>query len=313
MTPRTPHHAFLKHTVGWIGALFLAACGSTEGTTQDPLVTASDTLGTATDIAHAPELEGLMNGAAIGQGTALPTDLEAFRCDPSPQVTYTQVCGRSFPSSIHASWTSCAPRFGGPRGGDRQGPRGDGAFGSSGTVDITIQISASPADCSAGVVLTFTKTTTFNITRTGPRGSFSNGGTTTSTSARAPGAPTFTESTTVDTTRTRKDASGAVVRNVHLTGTLMTAFDRSSGTPSRTMNGTLDAQLSDGTTGTITLTNVTRSAGCHWPTAGTISRTRDGTTHTLVFGPACGEATLDGKTIPLRFGHHGAPGRHRRQ
>ena len=45
---------------------------------------------------------------------------------------------------------------------------------------------------------------------------------------------------------------------------------------------------------------------CPWPTAGTLERVAaDGTTHTLVYGPDCGSATLDGSVIQLPQRGHG--------
>lgn len=40
---------------------------------------------------------------------------------------------------------------------------------------------------------------------------------------------------------------------------------------------------------------------CRWPTSGSVIRTdADGTVHTLTYGPACGQATLDGQDISLQ-------------
>src|SRR5262249_13389413 len=122
---------------------------------------------------------------------------------------------------------------------------------------------------------------------------------------------TFDESTGIDVTRAVKDVSGKTTRDVHLTGTIATAFDRSSGAPTRTLNGTLDAQFSDGAIGAITLANVVRRRGCHFPLSGTATRTlSSGASHTLVFGPNCGGATLDGKSISLHVHHRGHKGHH---
>jgi hypothetical protein len=178
-------------------------------------------------------------------------------------------------------------------------------------VDIQQQITTDPAgSCAAGVKIVISEQSTFQITRTRPDGaSIAVQGTASSTSTRDPAASTVSKQTTTDTTRTTTDASGSV-QSVHVTGSLSVVIDRSSGTPVRTVNGTVHAAYSDGTTSSVTLTDVVRSASCPWPVSGTIVRTAaDGTTHTLVFGPSCGEATLDGSAVTLAearpCGHRG--------
>ncbi|HYO56203.1 hypothetical protein [Archangium sp.] len=57
-----------------------------------------------------------------------------------------------------------------------------------------------------------------------------------------------------------------------------------------------------GTQGTVTLENIVRPPRnvCPWPTSGTLSRASgDGQSHTLVFGPECGTAMLDGTAVQL--------------
>jgi hypothetical protein len=289
----------------------VAACSQGDEQPLDPAVTASETLATAADTVHAPELAGLMDGLASAQGAGIPGGQELFRCDPNPQITYIEVCGKSFPSSIHASWTWCAGRGGSAQGGDPRriaGERNHPRFDSSGTVDITTTVTPSSADCGQGTVLSFAKTTNFQITRGGDKGGMTISGSSTATSQRQLGEMTFTESNRLDITRAATGANGVAGREVHLTGTVTTAFDRSSGAATRTLNGTLSAQFGDGTTGTILLANLVRERGCHFPTSGTVTRTlANGTSHELAFGPACGQATLDGKAISL-FGHGGKHG-----
>ncbi|WP_147443483.1 hypothetical protein [Corallococcus sicarius] len=70
-------------------------------------------------------------------------------------------------------------------------------------------------------------------------------------------------------TRTRTDASGAVVKSVRLTGELSVAF--SSDTPRvRTIDGAYTETVLDGSQGTVTLSGIVRPSRdvCPWPTGG---------------------------------------------
>jgi hypothetical protein len=187
-------------------------------------------------------------------------------------------------------------------GGPRFGP-------SSGTVDIEYKYSA-PDDCSS---VEQAQSVTFQVSRTGEDGSVSTVQGTSSSSATLIGdAPPRTKATQADVTRSRTDASGAVESSVHLTGAITVAFS-SDTPPTRTVNGSYTEAQLDGTTGTVTLENLVRPPRnvCRWPTSGTLTRaSSDGTTHTLVFGPDCGTATLDGTAVELP--DHGAPGTGRR-
>ena len=130
-------------------------------------------------------------------------------------------------------------------------------------------------------------------------------GTTTSIAELGAGGPE-TKTTQLDVTRSFDDGSNDG-KSMHLTGTVTVSFGDSSGSLARTLNGTLQAELSDGNSATIQITDLVRSAPwvCPWPTSGTVTRTgADGTVHTLVYGPACGHATLDGSDITM----HGPPG-----
>lgn len=187
-------------------------------------------------------------------------------------------------------------------GGPRFGP-------SSGTVDIAYDYKAAE-DCST---VQQDQSVTFQLSRTGEDGSVSTVQGTTSSSATLNGeAPPQTKATQADVTRSRTDASGSVVSSVHLTGSMTVEFS-SDTPPTRTVNGSYTEAYLDGTTGTVTLENIVRAPRnvCRWPTAGTLTRaSADGTTHTLVFGPDCGTATLDGTAVELP--DHGAPGTGRR-
>lgn len=193
---------------------------------------------------------------------------------------------------------------GGPGGGSGMGPRGGP---SSGVVDIVNTYQA-PADC-AGTV-TAKEVVTFQIDRTLPNGDLETAqGTTTSTTLVTPGVGPQSKSAVIDVTRTVHDAAGTVLHSVQLSGTHQVAFSGGP-PPSRTVNGTMTATFLDGTQGQVTLTDVVRPPRqvCPWPISGTLVRTApDGTSHTLVYGPKCGDATLDGSAVQ-RPNHGPGPG-----
>ena len=125
---------FTKHRAALAGLLGAALCGcgaaaGSSGATSTSAATES-ALSTAHDASDAPELADVLTQLSAG-----PRDegIEAFRCDPNPTVTTVQVCGHSFPATLHFEWTSCAnPR--GPQanpqcmGGQGGQPPGDGGL-----------------------------------------------------------------------------------------------------------------------------------------------------------------------------------------
>ncbi|HZI11517.1 MAG TPA: hypothetical protein VE153_14135 [Myxococcus sp.] len=312
----------------WLGALALtvgamtAGCGSEQAATGTSATeTVSEAVESASDSSDAVEVSDLLRG----MDRLRPRAVEGFHCDSSPDITYVDVCGKSLPATVHLEWTECAApeRPGGGRGGGRgggmpppppaggepgttygKGGPGGGGRGprggpSSGTVDITSTYEA-PADCAGAV--TQSQTVTFEISRTHADGEVSTtAGTTSSVAELVDGAPPRNKSTQADVTRTHKDAAGEVIRSVHLTGAMSTAFS-SDTPPVRTTDGSYSEEFHDGTTGTVTLAGIVRPPRnvCPWPTGGTLTRaTSDGATHVLAFGPECGDATLDGATVSL--------------
>jgi len=321
------------------GALTSGCTG--DNSTEDPTTQVSQAVEAASDSSDAVEVSSLMRGMNALRSEAV----EGFHCDASPDITYVDVCGKSLPATVHLEWTDCASpgrREGGghrggmpPSGGEALPPPPSGSettragqpvsgspatgtpppesqmcggprFGpSSGTVDIAYAYTAAE-DCSGAVQQN--QSVTFQISRTAEDGASSTVQGTTSSSATLVGeAPPQQKSTQADVTRTHTDASGAVVSSVHLTGTMSVEFS-SDTPPTRTVNGSYTEAFLDGTQGTVTLENIVRAPRnvCRWPTSGTLTRaTSDGQTHTLVFGPDCGTATLDGTAVELP--DHGAP------
>jgi hypothetical protein len=257
---------------------------------------------TANDMASAPDLAGMMLGAT--RPPRIPDGLEGFRCDATPTVTETQICGHSYPSTIALDWTTC----------DAHPPRGSfdrsaGVMGSSGTVNLTNSITTDPPDsCQQATTVKFARSTTLDITTTASDGTREIAGTASTSSTRDTTARSFTNSETYDLTTTDKDATSAVVKTRRINGTFQTVFADTAGVLDRTINGTAAVTV-DGVTQTVTITNLLRAAflGCRWPTSGTIVLTSAGTSHTLELGTTCGAATLDGTaiTLPTRTIGHG--------
>lgn len=280
------------------------------GLQEDATASAAEAIEPASNATDSPEMVGLMDGLIGGpeMGAA-----EGFRCDSTPQVTNVTVCDKQFPSEIHLDWTSCSLQPPPPPPGTDTSslppPPPPRMFegSSAGAVDVTLQVTLDPSTtCGEGEQFQLSESTTFSVQRTGPMGhTMSASGNTTSIAELGAGGPE-TKTTQLDVTRSFDDGSGDG-RSVHLTGTVTVSFDGSSGSVTRTINGTLQAEFSDGHSATIQITNLVRSAPwvCPWPTSGTVVRTdADGTAHTLVYGPACGQATLDGEDITM----HGPPG-----
>jgi len=163
------------------------------------------------------------------------------------------------------------------------------------------------------VALRFQQQSTHDITHTHADGGVVKlSGSITASSVGVSDTEPQSRSTTVDTTRTRLDAEGAVVDSLHLTGTLEETFDAAATPATHTSSGTLTATAADGSASTVTLTDVVRvpPSTCTWPISGTLQRAAaDGTTHVLVYGPECGQATLDGGTLTLPSRPHGGHGR----
>jgi len=293
--------------------LVVSGCGLFGG--EDATAAVAEAIEPASNATDSPEMAGLLGGLGM-IGAPGPDAVEGFRCDESPDVTNVTVCDKQFPSSIHLEWTGCStapppPPDGAPTQGHRGPPGGPGGPGmidgtSTGSVDVNLQVALDPStECGAGAVYQLQQSTTFEVQRSASNGfSASASGTSTSTATLGPDGETKT--TQLDVTRSFSDGSDEG-RSMHLTGETTSTFNASSGALVRTVNGNLQASLSDGNSFTIQIVDLVRPAPwvCRWPTSGSIIRTAaDGTSHTLVYGPECGQATLDGEDITL----NGPPG-----
>ncbi|WP_201756377.1 hypothetical protein [Corallococcus silvisoli] len=336
----------------WLGAVALVVgtmtvgCGSSQTASTDATSDVSQAVEATSDSSDAVEVSSLLHGL----DKMRPQAVEGFHCDASPDITTVEVCGKSLPATVHLEWTDCAAPTrpgggrggpggpGGPGGGGQPppgggappqdgagsqvrgqsfdggaagGPGGKGPGGpSSGTVDIVNAYEASE-DCTGAV--TQNQTVIFEVSSTNSDGEVSTvKGTTSSTSELVDGAPPRNKSTQADVTRTRTDASGAVVKSVRLEGSLSVAFSTDT-PPVRTIDGSYTETALDGSQGTVTLAGIVRPPRdvCPWPTGGSLTRaTADGESHVLTFGPECGDGTLDGAAVSLPNRCERGGGRH---
>jgi hypothetical protein len=301
--------------VALLAGLATTGCGRLGGdgtaSATAELAAATGSVGMASDMSSAPELAGLMEGLMPPR---LPDGVEGFRCDSTPTIQTTTVCDRTFPSSIALDWTGCAarphdgsgsgPGPGGPDGGPARGDGDDDGATSAGTVTITNSVSIDPAgSCDPGATYTFDRSAKADVTTTETDGDAAEVvASISTTSTRQPSTKTFTQLKTYAITRTDRDAQGATTRTTQISGQVTESFDGSGATPVRTIDGTLEHDRDGGTSVSLTVTGVVLpvAGDCRWPTAGTIVATKaDGTTRTLVFGPTCGQATLDGAAVTL--------------
>lgn len=309
----------MKLKVHIVAAAALLATGCTQ---QD--ITEDATVATAAAIAEAQATEVPLE-LQLAQVNTRPPDVrrwthEGLKCDTTPTQATVDVCGETYPSEIHLDWSGCQLE-GFSREGRRGPPptspgstttSGGGAtrspVTSEGTVDV-VSTTTAQAECSDSTPIDVQQQATYNIQHTREDGEITTiSGTVTSTASHSAASGPLGQSSTFDTTRTRVDASGNTVDSVHLLGTLQSSFSQSEDARTHTSNGTLTVIEADGTHSTVTLTDVVRvpRETCDWPLSGSISRTADGGGHVLVFGPECGQATLDGEAITLPS--HGGPG-----
>jgi hypothetical protein len=177
----------------------------------------------------------------------------------------------------------------------------------NGTVDISATRTASTAVCSASTMISLSHTTTItNLSYVGPSGRAL-----VIPSQTGTGMSTYTFGTTPATIALNYQgelqtftAPGGSMTSDH-NYTAMVSYSFSGSTSSYTANGTVNAvdNLMSGATSSINVTNLQRVTSCCRPVGGTIGiMSTSGTgigSHTVGFGPSCGEATVDGTTTTL--------------
>ncbi len=174
------------------------------------------------------------------------------------------------------------------------------------TVTTTKALSAGATCDAAGLSVDVTHAATVRDLEVGVRalGSAAVAGTATVKSVRGPGAAEPKREWTLDHTRKLTEADGTVRLDQHLTGAGTTTLDRSGSEPALVRSGTFTAELNlRGMTVTTKHTDVRRVKSCCHPIGGSIELSATKGAETKVkkveFGPACGQATVDGAVHDL--------------
>lgn len=304
------HKAFYSY--GWAAAAvlaFAAGCATAPTSSEDPGVAAIAILGESSDNADEPDL-GRMRGNGLGLVDGLPGI--ALKCDVTPTVATAIICGVEQPANETYSWTDCRMGMAGRGKG-----KGQGGPVSNGSIQVRHDVSGTTEDCDATTTLEWTDTTDLDIARQTPRGRrMSLNGTVTATSTHNIEAQAFTKQLEIAVQREMIDADGATLREVGITGTASVSFSVGTESTMRVIDGTLTADLGDGSSQSILLAGVTRldPDRCRWPVAGSLVRVEaDETRHELQFSSDCGLATLDGSAVDLNEqrgnGGHGMQGK----
>jgi hypothetical protein len=282
----------------WLaGALMSGAMVSGCGlmtTTEDATTMVSQAVEASSDSSDAVEVSSLMRGLHALR----PDAVEGFHCDASPDITHTEVCGKSLPATVHLEWTDCAApqRPGGsrPDGGESGGTRPPPPGGYAEGEDVSAQggmggpRGAPPADgmrrppegggrphggpSSGTVDITYTyeapadcqgavtqnQAVAFSISRTNKEGAVST----------VQGSSTSSTQLVGDSPPQQKTTQTDVTRTLKdETGAVVrsvhlegsTTVSFSSDTPPvRTLNGSFTEEFHDGTQGTVTLDNLVR-------------------------------------------------------
>jgi hypothetical protein len=180
----------------------------------------------------------------------------------------------------------------------------------SGTVVTTnSEALAANATCGANAVVAFTHTSLINLTYTTAANevvAYSNLSATATVTRELNAPPTSYALTIASGERKDTDPTGTLVADQTASGNVTVVLATRTRTESGTI--TLNDQL-NGDSQSLTETDVVRTPNCCNPTSGTVSWSTneadagdDGgasTTHDLVFGPACGQSTLDGTSVTI--------------
>lgn len=175
----------------------------------------------------------------------------------------------------------------------------------NGTVDVQLNRSASNVVCdgSTDISLGYTATIT-DLTYTGVDGRsifIPNQKSTATINHPFGQMPTTVDIETIGEVQ-RFDLGGAKITDRMYSGT-QTLSSISLENKSYTLGGTMIVTDESGATTTMTGTDLTRETSCCRPTGGTLSVSRMGGSHsgshTWVFTPTCGSATLDNTTVTL--------------
>ncbi len=266
-------------------ACLLLACGQEAPTPIDFTAAAGHT---EEALMISSELAGF--AAARFATWGLPRAGLVFSCDPEPEVGWTQVCGRDVPTEVTLAWDACS--------GMRQEAT------SSGSLHVVNSFTPSSEACDDDTVLSIAHDASFELSITGPRDyTISETGTVSASGSRSLSGPAMEMAVTTHLSRSLTNAEGRSI-SATLSGSHTTVFDHATDPATATSNGTQDVEI-DGARGAhaiaVTITDLVRVAPavCRYPVSGTLLLVRDELSRSVVFGPECGQASIDGEALTL--------------
>ncbi len=284
--PRQFRHRHLwAHRHRWLALALLspAAAGCAEEASEEPAVAAIAMLEGALDGEASYSTDQVAHDRGFGAGRI------AAACDPDPDLTKMDACGREVPGALDFAWQDCAlDESDGPAWlahATTSGTLGvrSNLVGDCGDPDVSLERSAEFAiDLSPGHGMQASLEGSVETTIAGVGGD----------------APVMATHLSL-----RREASrGDRQMTATVDGDLVVTMDEATGT--RTTNGLVSMAMENPRRGNLAfeleLAGVVRDPACAWPTAGTATRSSaDGESVEIVLGPECGEATIDGREVTL--------------
>jgi hypothetical protein len=172
-----------------------------------------------------------------------------------------------------------------------------------GTVDFGSTAMPSDNNCDANTIVNVSYTATYtNLAYTAPGGAriVISMQTDKGTYQRPATAGPTSIAITTNGSLQRYDASMALVANHNYNGSRNYTISRPNNVLTVTVNGALSVQdVAGGAAVNISGTGITRTADCCRPTAGTLTLMRGDTSASWMFGPTCGQATVNGSATTL--------------
>jgi len=273
-------------------SLALAACGADEDATASAAV----------DVQRSLAMDGILDligPKGLVPGGDAPTGLH---CDDAPELLTASPCGEELVTEAHFAWSGCEV--------DHPGERPDVV--SDGSFDLVRELPEG-LSCDPGELVEVATEADFAVELDLSNGrSAAMSGSILAVSERTIGSQGYTRSATLAVDRAIYE-DGDLLRKIAIAGQLNVAIAAAEGGPTRTVDGSLTITPDDSeSVGEVTLVGVVHEplSECAWPIAGELLRARPGgETHHLVFGPGCGEATIDGESVDLTEAQAGGPRR----
>lgn len=214
-------------------------------------------------------------------------------CLTDLQVDHADFCGESYGAHVLVAWDAC-PLWGGGR--------------SSGTIDIFNELSTEPAGtaCDAATAYSLVHDSTYDFLAELGNGSVheTHVAVSTASSQHFEGPPPMYVEADVAVDVDGTDAGGGPIYGVHVTGSYATEWDETTLPSTRIVNGHTNVHLDRlGDDYDVNAVDLVYPGDCCHPTSGTVDVSiirgpvqYDGR---VEFGPACGQAVVDGEPVEL--------------